>query len=74
MPLHGEDEFLRLLDRRFGARPHPAVTLGRGDDAAILRPGAWCVTLDALVDGVHFRRGLISPRDLGVKAFRVTPA
>lgn len=66
-----ENEFLSRLDRLFGTRPHRAVRLGRGDDAAILRPGDWCVTVDALVEGVHFRRGLISPRELGIKAFRV---
>lgn len=66
-----ENDFLKRLDQLFGPATHRAVSLGRGDDAAILKSGAWCVTVDALVEGVHFRRGLISAQDLGIKAFRV---
>jgi len=41
------------------AAPSPRVVVGPGDDAAVLRPGgALAVTsVDAMVDGVHFRLG-----------------
>ncbi|MCP9489696.1 MAG: thiamine-phosphate kinase [Solirubrobacteraceae bacterium MAG38_C4-C5] len=41
------------------AAPSPRVVVGPGDDAAVVRPGgALAVTsVDAMVDGVHFRLG-----------------
>lgn len=50
-------EFDRIarLTARFGAPPPP--DLGIGDDAAILHPrGALVATVDASVEGIHFRR------------------
>jgi len=51
----------------------PRVLIGPGDDAAIVRAGrsAQVVTVDALVEGVHFRPGWATPRALGRRAFRV---
>lgn len=45
-----------------------------GDDAAVWSPAPGCdlaVSVDALVEGVDFRRGWISPRRLGRRAFAV---
>ncbi len=40
-----------------------------GDDAAVVRSRPLCVTsVDAMVDGVHFRRELARPRDIGWRA------
>ncbi len=40
-----------------------------GDDAAVVRSLPLCVTsVDAMVDGVHFRRGRSSPEDIGWRA------
>jgi thiamine-monophosphate kinase len=49
------------------------VLIGPGDDAAVLRTGRGpqLVTVDALVEGVHFRRAWTTPRSLGRRAFRV---
>jgi thiamine-monophosphate kinase len=48
----------------------PAVVVGIGDDAAVLDPPreplVW--TIDAAVEGVHFRRAWLSARDLGYRA------
>jgi thiamine-monophosphate kinase len=45
------------------------VRVGSGDDAAVTVPGgATATSVDALVDGVHFRRQRASPRQIGRKA------
>ena len=52
---------------------HPAVSLGIGDDAAIMhgRPGqSLCVCTDVLVNGVHFPAGA-DPAEIGQRALRV---
>jgi thiamine-monophosphate kinase len=61
---------IEILRQVFGAAPDPAVLLGIGDDAAVLaespEPLVW--TVDAAVDGVHFRRDLLSLEDIGYRA------
>ena len=62
-------QFGRLADGAAnGAR---SVVRGIGDDAAILRPGThdlvW--TVDAQVEGVHFRRDWLTLEDLGWRSF-----
>jgi thiamine-monophosphate kinase len=40
-----------------------------GDDAAVVRAGAYAaVSTDVMVDGTHFRRGQLSPADIGWRA------
>jgi thiamine-monophosphate kinase len=67
------DEFAKIdwLRSRFELDDgDDAVVLGIGDDAAIFdfgnRPAV--VTVDAQVEGTHFRRDLISARDVGKRA------
>jgi len=64
----GEFELLsRIRDRL--ARPGPRIQLGSGDDAAIVVPGgATATSVDALLDGVHFRREWSSQAQIGAKA------
>src|ERR1700761_9149661 len=64
----GEFELLALLRERL-PEPGPRVRLGSGDDAAISVPGgAVATSVDALVEGVPFRRETASPRQIGRKA------
>jgi thiamine-monophosphate kinase len=54
----GEHALIERLRARVPAAP-PWVTLGIGDDAAVLEPARGeldVLTTDALVEGVHFRR------------------
>jgi thiamine-monophosphate kinase len=54
--------------------PHPAVALGIGDDAALIRfdpPGESLVTVDMLMDGIDFRLSETDPRAVGRKALAV---
>ena len=64
----GEFELLAKLRERLpaaGAR----VVLGSGDDAAITVPGgATATSVDATVEGVHFRREQFEPAQIGHKA------
>ena len=64
----GEFELLARVRERLpstGSR----VYLGQGDDAAVTVPdGATATSVDALVDGVHFRRERASLRQIGAKA------
>ena len=53
-------------------RAVPGLILGPGDDAAITaRAGTAVTSIDALVEGVHFRMPPFAPRDVGVKALAV---
>lgn len=49
------------------------VRLGPGDDCAVVLPGTrpLLLTVDALVEGVHFRRAWLTPAQLGRRAFAV---
>jgi thiamine-monophosphate kinase len=67
----GEFELLEAIRRRLPAAG-PGVRLGSGDDAAISVPGgATATSVDALIDGVHFRRGSSSLAQIGHKALAV---
>jgi thiamine-monophosphate kinase len=51
------------------ADPAPRVVRSLGDDAAVVRAGAYAVTsVDAMVDGVHFRTGQLAPEEIGHRA------
>lgn len=65
-----EWERIEALRAAFAAPSIAGVVLGIGDDAAVLAPEpdllVW--TVDAAVDGVHFRRDLASLVDIGYRA------
>jgi thiamine-monophosphate kinase len=64
----GEFELLARMQERL-PRPGARVLVGSGDDAAVTLPGGVTATsVDAIVDGVHFRRGQASPAQIGHKA------
>lgn len=68
------DEFAKIawLRQRFkkGTVPFSEAVVGIGDDAAVFDfgRGPTVVTVDTQVEGVHFRRDLISCRELGCRA------
>lgn len=69
----GEFDLIRLLKKKFAARS-PNIRIGVGDDAAVIVPSPGMellFTADALVEGAHFKSGLISPFQLGRKAATV---
>lgn len=67
----GEFELLELIRQRLPP-PGPQVRLGSGDDAAITEPGgATATSVDALVEGIHFKREWSSLRQIGRKALAV---
>ncbi|MHB8462013.1 MAG: thiamine-phosphate kinase [Vulcanimicrobiaceae bacterium] len=65
-----EDQFIAAL-RSVLREPRGRVMLGVGDDAAIWQPSRShrsVISSDAFVDGVHFRRGMMPPEDIGARA------
>jgi thiamine-monophosphate kinase len=73
----GEESRLAAIRERLGRHGITApagsaapVTVGIGDDAAVLAPsaGATVLSVDAAVEGVHFRRDWASWRQLGRRA------
>ena len=67
-----EDELIEVI-RRLLAEDMPGVALGLGDDAALVEMGSHLgiLTVDMLVEGVHFERRFVSASDLGYKALTV---
>lgn len=64
----GEFELLARVRKRLPP-DGPRVHLGSGDDAAVTAPGGVTATsVDALVEGVHFRRDLATLAQIGHKA------
>ena len=64
----GEFELLARVRERIPPAG-PRLRLGSGDDAAVTVPGgATATSVDAVVDGIHFRREQASLRQIGHKA------
>ena len=63
-----ELELIAELERTL-APGGAGVLRGLGDDAALVRAGAYAVTsVDTMVDGIHFRRGQLEPEEIGHRA------
>lgn len=67
----GEFELIERLLKRLG--PPRRAILGPGDDCAILRPSRarQLLTIDSVVEGVHFRLAWGTPEELGARALTV---
>jgi thiamine-monophosphate kinase len=64
----GEFELLARVRERLPT-PGPRVRVGMGDDAAVTVPGgATATSVDAIVEGVHFRREHCDARRIGRRA------
>ena len=66
--MDGELEVIRRIAARIA--PRGGVSVGIGDDAAVLDDGT-VLALDMVVDGVHVRRSTHSPADIGHTALAV---
>jgi thiamine-monophosphate kinase len=63
-----ELELIGALERLLGGGSDRVVR-SIGDDAAVVRADRYSVTsVDAMVDGVHFRSGQLSPEEIGHRA------
>ncbi len=68
-----ERELVARIQRRL-APPPPWVLVGIGDDAAVVEPErnrVEVLTVDALVEGVHFDRAFVPPGAIGHRALAV---
>ena len=69
----GESALIARVRERAGAPP-AFVSVGIGDDAAVMEPARGeleVITTDALVEHVHFRRDWTAARSIGAKAVAV---
>lgn len=68
-----EDELVRAIKKLLSGE-EPGVVVGVGDDAAVVEPGGHeqVVTVDTLVEGVHFDPEVTQASDLGYKAVVVS--
>jgi thiamine-monophosphate kinase len=68
----GEFDLLARIQARL-PQPESHLRLGSGDDAAIVAPpgGVTVTSVDALIDGVHFKREWSSLEQIGGKALAV---
>lgn len=70
--VRGEFELIAMMRERLagvGVEGGESVLIGSGDDAAVLAArGAVAVSVDAVVDGIHFRRATFPPDAIGAKA------
>jgi thiamine-monophosphate kinase len=66
-----ERRLVALLDARFRTDA-PGVSLGIGDDAAVLAAGSepWVCSVDASVQGVHFDLRFVGLEDVGYRSFQ----
>lgn len=57
--------------RALFSRPNPAISLGIGDDCAVLAaaPGARVWTIDAAIEHIHFSRDFMRDEQIGYRAF-----
>lgn len=68
-----EFDLIRAVRERLGPPVSERHRIGIGDDAAVTVPGgATATTVDALIDGVHFRSSWCAPADVGRKAMAVS--
>jgi thiamine-monophosphate kinase len=66
-----EGQLIDRIRRRFAASARPRLTVGIGDDAAVLRPTPgkeWVITTDAFLENVHFLRKGYPPKAVGIKS------
>jgi thiamine-monophosphate kinase len=63
-----ELDLIEQLEAVF-SRPGPRLVRGLGDDAAVVRAAGYAVTsVDAMIDGVHFRSTQLAAQDIGHRA------
>ena len=63
-----ELELIAALENVFATR-EPRVVRALGDDASVVRARGYSVTsVDAMIDGVHFRTGELTPQEIGHRA------
>lgn len=69
----GEVGEFALLERLLPLPGGRSLDVGPGDDCAFVRCAGegWLLTTDALIEGVHFERPWLSPRQLGRRAYLV---
>lgn len=69
--LQSEDDILACINSLFPEHHHK-MSLGRGDDCAVMKtPAEVCVSTDLFLEDVHFRRSYFSPEEIGHKALAV---
>ncbi len=72
--MSGRNELALIEEIRRSARSHAALPIGIGDDAALVKVGnsaELLITIDTLMEGVHFNHDVATPQQIGRKSLAV---
>ncbi len=68
-----ELKLIKLISEKFSNSKHSEVLKGIGDDCAIIKieNSTFLLTVDSLVENIHFKKEWLNPHQLGIRAMAI---